>query len=194
MCRIATRPSSILPICGALESAEFLPLKFINAEATIVTQVVDYIHRIEEGGGCRGDGKYLDLLIVACVAITHRRGSAMNLISSYVQNNAPLHSNSTLHKHYDRLLKKGQIPDSILNGWITISLSSGLAQFKPVISSTNSFLLFWVLNVWIIFQPIILIPKRLNQFHCSDLLPLCFSIPTTSFSSPKNYWHSVLSK
>ena len=99
----------------ALDCAEFLRLKYLNAEGPIGTQVVEYIHLIEEGGGWRGDGKYLDLLIVACVAITHRRGSAMNLISSYVQNNVPLRSNSTLHKHYERLLKKGQIPDSILN-------------------------------------------------------------------------------
>ena len=98
----------------ALECAEFLRLNFLNGETLMSTLVADYIHRIEEGSGWRGDGKYLDLLIVACVAITHRRGSAMNLISSYMQNNTPLRSNSTLHKHYERLLKKGQIPDSIL--------------------------------------------------------------------------------
>ena len=98
----------------ALECAEFLRFKFLGIEAPMSADVHAYLRFIEEAGGWRGDGKYLDLLIVACVAITHRRGTSLNLISSYQYNNAPLRSNSTAQKHYERLNKKGLIPDSIL--------------------------------------------------------------------------------
>ena len=68
------------------------------------------IAELDQHHGLNRNGKPVELLLICCLAITHARKGAINLIEEFQVDNMPLRNEDTLRKHYDLLLENHMVP------------------------------------------------------------------------------------
>ena len=100
--------SNVAPIF--MEFALYLRRLFLNLEASPPPHMAAVLAEIDKQCGYAGDGGGIDLLLLCCLAITHTRDGAVNLITNFKRDGKPLRCGTRLRHHFSRLQDAHFIP------------------------------------------------------------------------------------
>ncbi len=104
----------------AIKLAQYLRIVYLKQTEEIHPLAQSYLEKMEEAAGCFGDPRVLQILIIACMAITKSKQFACQFIATYVYKGNFLRSKKTLDENFKKNARSRSNPIALLVKQITI--------------------------------------------------------------------------